>query len=77
MIQIIIFSNKNKNRFIGVPVPSASMEPERCVSTGEKVVGRGFAGFPCPNCGDRIVRSEKSRRQGTLYECPECGFVGP
>lgn len=33
--------------------------------------------FPCPNCGNRIVRCGKCRKESTTYKCEECGFVGP
>jgi hypothetical protein len=34
--------------------------------------------FMCPNCGEvEIWRCERCRKQGNLYVCPKCGFVGP
>lgn len=34
--------------------------------------------FPCPNCGQVIIRRCKScRRASVPYRCPNCGFEGP
>ncbi|MCD6575723.1 MAG: DUF1610 domain-containing protein [Nanoarchaeota archaeon] len=33
--------------------------------------------FPCPGCGNLIVRCGKCRKTSTPYRCENCGFVGP
>jgi predicted RNA-binding Zn-ribbon protein involved in translation (DUF1610 family) len=48
-----------------------------CVSCGINIVGMSAASFDCPECGTRINRCAKCRKQSTLYECPDCGFRGP
>jgi predicted RNA-binding Zn-ribbon protein involved in translation (DUF1610 family) len=57
-------------------------EPEdkrkhRCISCGINIAGTSAASFDCPECGYRIYRCAKCRKQSNLYECPDCGFRGP
>ncbi|MCD6530147.1 DUF1610 domain-containing protein [Candidatus Bathyarchaeota archaeon] len=34
--------------------------------------------FPCPNCGDIIIRRcKRCRIFARPYRCPKCGFTGP
>ncbi|MCD6301150.1 MAG: DUF1610 domain-containing protein [Staphylothermus sp.] len=34
--------------------------------------------FPCPNCGQVIIRRcKKCRKLSVPYVCPNCGFRGP
>jgi len=34
--------------------------------------------FPCPNCGDVIIRRcERCREFAKEYKCHKCGFIGP
>jgi predicted RNA-binding Zn-ribbon protein involved in translation (DUF1610 family) len=56
---------------------SASTQTRTCVSCGINISGTNAAAFPCPECGHRIYRDERCRKQSTLYECPNCGFMGP
>lgn len=48
-----------------------------CVSCGINIAGSNAAAFDCPDCGHRIYRCAKCRKQSNLYECPNCGFRGP
>ncbi|WP_081472291.1 HVO_2753 family zinc finger protein [Methanothrix harundinacea] len=50
---------------------------ERCMSCGVTLIGPGGARFPCPNCGEIIIRCNKCRKQSNPYTCPSCGFLGP
>jgi len=50
---------------------------KRCISCGVSIVGAGFTEFDCPECGHRIHRCKKCKKQSNLYECPDCGFTGP
>jgi predicted RNA-binding Zn-ribbon protein involved in translation (DUF1610 family) len=57
-------------------------EPDRrharqCVSCGINISGMSAATFNCPDCGHEISRCAKCRKQSNLYECPDCGFMGP
>jgi predicted RNA-binding Zn-ribbon protein involved in translation (DUF1610 family) len=49
----------------------------KCVSCGINISGTTAAAFDCPECGHRIFRCAKCRKQSNLYECPSCGFRGP
>jgi len=33
--------------------------------------------FPCPKCGEEILRCDKCRKLSIEYKCPKCGYVGP
>ena len=48
-----------------------------CVSCGINISGTTAATFACPDCGHTIHRCAKCRKQSNLYECPDCGFMGP
>jgi Predicted Zn-ribbon RNA-binding protein with a function in translation len=50
---------------------------KQCVSCGINISGLSAASFKCPECGEEISRCGKCRKQSNLYECPECGFLGP
>lgn len=52
-------------------------KPEKCISCGVNLVERGYALFPCPQCGVAIGRCQKCRHQSNVYKCAECGFEGP
>jgi len=53
------------------------MEVPTCVSCGVYVeAGGGNVRFPCPECGELIVRCRRCRKLGRRYAC-ECGFSGP
>ncbi len=49
----------------------------QCVSCGINIAGMSAASFNCPECGTRVHRCAKCRKQSNLYECPDCGFTGP
>ena len=49
----------------------------RCISCGINVAGMTPASFDCPECGTKIHRCGKCRKQSNLYQCPGCGFEGP
>ncbi|MDG5761411.1 zinc finger domain-containing protein [Natronococcus sp. A-GB1] len=48
-----------------------------CVSCGINIAGTNAAAFKCPDCGTRVFRCAKCRKQSNLYECPDCEFTGP
>ena len=48
-----------------------------CISCGINIAGTSAAKFDCPECGALIYRCAKCRKQSNLYECPDCGFMGP
>jgi predicted RNA-binding Zn-ribbon protein involved in translation (DUF1610 family) len=48
---------------------------KRCVSCG--IVTENFVSFPCPVCGEKIIRCVKCRENRVEYVCPSCGFRGP
>ncbi|XVH31783.1 HVO_2753 family zinc finger protein [Haloferacaceae archaeon DSL9] len=56
---------------------SQQQAARKCVSCGIKVSGMNAASFNCPECGTRVHRCAKCRKQSNLYECPDCGFRGP
>jgi predicted RNA-binding Zn-ribbon protein involved in translation (DUF1610 family) len=47
---------------------------KRCVTCGK--TAKQFAEFPCPNCGEKLVRCYTCRQNKSTYKCV-CGFVGP
>jgi len=49
----------------------------KCVSCGINIAGMSAASFDCPDCGCRVHRCSRCRKQSNLYECPDCGFRGP
>jgi predicted RNA-binding Zn-ribbon protein involved in translation (DUF1610 family) len=56
---------------------SESRAVRTCVSCGINIAGTNAASFDCPECGHRLNRCAKCRKQSNLYECPDCGFRGP
>jgi len=56
---------------------SQQQETHTCVTCGIDITGTDAASFNCPECGNRLHRCSKCRKQSNLYECPECGFTGP
>ncbi len=56
---------------------SQQQETHTCVTCGIDITGTDAASFNCPECGTRLHRCSKCRKQSNLYECPECGFTGP
>ncbi len=51
----------------------------QCSATKRELTNdQGSVVFKCPNCLDAdIVRSKMSRKLGSKYTCPKCGFEGP
>jgi hypothetical protein len=47
---------------------------KRCNSCGRNT--KRFAEFPCPSCGDKLVRCHFCRENLNVYKC-KCGFEGP
>ncbi len=47
---------------------------KRCISCGRNT--KKFAEFPCPVCGEKIVRCHFCRENLNAYRC-KCGFEGP
>lgn len=47
---------------------------KRCITCGRMV--KKFAEFPCPDCGEKIVRCKHCREIKNPYKS-ECGFEGP
>ncbi len=37
----------------------------------------GSVTFPCPVCGEKIIRTRNEREIVAKYVCPKCGFEGP
>ncbi|MCK5449784.1 DUF1610 domain-containing protein [Candidatus Pacearchaeota archaeon] len=33
--------------------------------------------FPCPKCGEKILRCKRCRSLSLEYKCPKCGYKGP
>jgi predicted RNA-binding Zn-ribbon protein involved in translation (DUF1610 family) len=48
-----------------------------CISCGVNLIERGYARFPCPECGNELGRCAACRHQSNNYKCPECSFQGP
>ncbi|MGM5483556.1 MAG: zinc finger domain-containing protein [Nanobdellota archaeon] len=54
------------------------MVEKKCISTKRSISNdEGSVVFPCPKCGNEIVRSREARQKFASYECPNCGFTGP
>ena len=47
---------------------------KRCVTCGKNT--KDFAEFPCPECGEGLVRCHYCRENRNKYGC-KCGFTGP
>ena len=47
---------------------------KRCTSCGRNT--KDFAEFPCPDCGEKVVRCQYCRKNLNAYKCV-CGFEGP
>ncbi|MBD3397997.1 RNA-binding protein [Candidatus Micrarchaeota archaeon] len=47
---------------------------KRCSTCGK--MANKFAEFPCPGCGEHIVRCYHCREIRNKYTC-KCGFEGP
>lgn len=47
---------------------------KRCVTCGKNT--KDFAEFPCPECGEALVRCHYCRENRNKYSC-KCGFAGP
>ena len=47
---------------------------KRCVTCGRNT--KKFAEFPCPDCGEKLVRCYYCRENRNRYASP-CGFSGP
>lgn len=47
---------------------------KRCATCGK--LAREFAEFPCPQCGEKVVRCYHCREIRNKYAC-KCGFMGP
>jgi predicted RNA-binding Zn-ribbon protein involved in translation (DUF1610 family) len=56
---------------------SGDKRAQKCISCGINIAGTNAAAFDCPECGHRIHRCARCRKQSNLYECPDCGFTGP
>jgi|YelNatPaOPRAMG01_1025707.scaffolds.fasta_scaffold03676_18 predicted RNA-binding Zn-ribbon protein involved in translation (DUF1610 family) len=46
-----------------------------CISCGSLV--KDYVEFPCPSCGEKIVRCSHCREISNIYVCKKCGFEGP
>ena len=58
-------------------VRSSAKELE-CTSCKIRIAGaREVSRFPCPQCGNEIIRCGKCRRIVSRYVCPKCEFEGP
>jgi len=33
--------------------------------------------FPCPSCGNKIIRCGGCRKRSVKYKCSDCSFTGP
>jgi predicted RNA-binding Zn-ribbon protein involved in translation (DUF1610 family) len=47
---------------------------KRCSTCGK--LTKNFAEFPCPTCGEKLVRCKHCREIRNKYVCG-CGFEGP
>jgi len=56
---------------------SQQKRAQKCVSCGINIATTNAAAFKCPDCGHQIHRCAKCRKQSNLYECQDCGFMGP
>jgi predicted RNA-binding Zn-ribbon protein involved in translation (DUF1610 family) len=53
------------------------MAEVKCITTKKSIANDvGSVRFPCPVCGELIVRSKNARQNGAKYTCV-CGFEGP
>ncbi|MEM3399592.1 MAG: zinc finger domain-containing protein [Candidatus Micrarchaeia archaeon] len=50
-------------------------ELKNCTTCGRKT--KVFALFPCPACGEEIIRCFHCREISNVYVCPKCGLKGP
>lgn len=49
-----------------------------CASSKKRIANvAGSVQFPCPGCGETIVRSKDARQIAAKYTCSKCGFEGP
>jgi len=54
------------------------MAEKKCTATKLNITNDvSSVSFPCPSCGELIVRSKKARQNVIPYKCSKCGFVGP
>lgn len=51
------------------------MAEKVCMTCGARSITT--VGFPCPECGENIVRCAHCRSVNNAYKCPKCGFEGP
>lgn len=47
------------------------------METEQKLKFKGAVRFPCPGCGQEIVRTPHERKIAAKYRCPKCEFEGP
>jgi len=47
------------------------------ICTSCNKVTTDFVSFPCPICGEEIVRCKVCRGRSNTYTCSKCGFEGP
>jgi predicted RNA-binding Zn-ribbon protein involved in translation (DUF1610 family) len=47
----------------------------KCISSDRETVDA--VKFPCPSCGEVLVRSLRSRKLSIPYTCPKCSRRGP
>ncbi|MFA4960787.1 MAG: zinc finger domain-containing protein [Candidatus Pacearchaeota archaeon] len=47
----------------------------RCISC-EKENAEGVK-FPCPSCGEKILRCDKCRSLSIEFKCKKCNYKGP
>ena len=49
-----------------------------CISCKTKITNdTKSTKFPCPECGEIIIRCGKCRKLGTKWICKNCGTEGP
>ncbi|MFT4326357.1 MAG: zinc finger domain-containing protein [Candidatus Woesearchaeota archaeon] len=49
----------------------------KCSATKKSITNdTGAVSFPCPMCGEKIIRSRFARQTVAKYVC-SCGFTGP
>lgn len=46
-----------------------------CITCGSLV--KDYVEFPCPKCGEKVVRCNHCREISNVYVCRKCGFEGP
>ena len=55
--------------------PNSGQVNMKCISCSKET--SKIVRFPCPGCGEEILRCDKCRGLSIEYKCPKCGYKGP